>query len=158
LPYVQGTQHVIVQSGNPAEIVQLTDLCGRILAVQTGSTHVDLVIGQGDHAGAGIDSDCAAAGQPKVDLRQFDDDSDAIEALAGGNAQAYIGSDTIALDRPTEFELATTLPPIRNGIGISKDHPALRAAVDGTLQAMIADGIYLAILDRFGLGDISIAN
>jgi polar amino acid transport system substrate-binding protein len=158
LPYTQGSQHVIVRTGNPAGIVALTDLCGRILAVQTGSTHVDLVLGQGDHSGAGIDRDCAAAGRPNVDLRQFDDDADAIEALASGTADAYIGTDFVAIDRPTEFEWATVLPPTRNGIGVPKDHPALRAAVDGAFQAMIADGTYQAILDRFGIGDASIAN
>lgn len=158
LPYAQGVQHVVVRAGNPAGIVSLTDLCGKVLAVQTGSTHVDLVLGQGDHDGAGIDRDCAAAGRPNVDLRQFDDDAEAIETLAGGSADAYIGSDFIAFDRPTEFELSTALPPIRNGIGVSKDHPGLRAAVDGALQAMIGDGTYLAILERFGVGDLSVAN
>ena len=158
LPYTQGVQHVVVQAGNPAGIVQLTDLCGKVLAVQTGSTHVDLVLGQGDHSGAGIDRDCVAASQPKVDLSEFDDDADAIEALADGSADAYIGSDTITVDRPTEFDLATALPPIRNGIGLPKDHPALQAAVHGAFQAMIDDGSYQAILEQFGVGDNSIAN
>ncbi len=157
LPYIQGVQHVVVRAGNPARIVALTDLCGKVLAVQTGSTHVDLVLGLGDHTGAGIDRDCAAAARAKVDLRQFDDDADAIEALAGGTANAYIGSDFIAFDRPAEFELATALPPIRNGIGLPKDHPALRAAVEGAFKAMIADGTYKAILERFGVGGLSIA-
>jgi polar amino acid transport system substrate-binding protein len=158
LPYTQGTQHVIVRTGNPAGIRQLTDLCGRILVVQTGSTHADLVLGQGDHVGAGIDKDCTAADRPNVDLRQFDDDADAIEALAKGTADAYIGSDFITVDRSSEFELATALPPTRNGIGLPKDHPALRAAIEGAFQAAIDDGTYLAILDRFGVADVSIAN
>ena len=158
LPYTQGIQHVVVQAGNPAGILQLTDLCGKVLAVQTGSTHVDLVLGRGDHSGAGIDRDCAAAGQPDVDLRVFDDDNDAIEALASGSADAYIGSDFITTDRPTEFDLATALPPIRNGIGLPKGHPALQGAVGGALQAMIADGTYLAILERFGVGGLTIAD
>jgi polar amino acid transport system substrate-binding protein len=158
LPYLQGIQHVVVRKGNPAGIVQLTDLCGKVLAVQTGSTHVDLVLGQGDHSGAGIDRDCAAAGKPKVDLREFADDGEAAESVANGTADAYIGSDFVAADRPTEFELSTALPPIRNGIGLPKDHPALRAAVDGALQAMIGDGTYQAILERFDVGGLSISN
>lgn len=156
IPYTQGVQHVVVRAGNPAGIVRLTDLCGGILAVQTGSTHVDLVLGQGDHSGAGIDRDCATMGRPKVDLREFDDDADAIEALADGTADAYIGSDFIAVDRAAEFDLATALPPTRNGIGLPKDHPALRTAVDGALRAMIEDGAYLAILTRFGVAHLSI--
>ena len=157
LPYAQGTQHVIVRKGNPARIAALIDLCGKVLAVQTGSTHVDLVLGQGDHAGAGIDHDCASAAKPQVDLRTYDDDAAAVAALAGGTADAYIGSDFVAIDRPTEFQLATALPPVRNGIGLPKDHPALRSAVDGALQAMIGDGTYLAILKRWGVEGLSIA-
>lgn len=158
LPYTQGVQHVVVQAGNPAGIRRLTDLCGKVLAVQTGSTHVDLVLGQGDHSGAGIDRDCATAGLPNVDLSVFAVDGDAIEALAGGTADAYIGSDFITVDRPTEFELATALPPTRNGIGLSKDRPALRVAVESAFQAMVGDGTYQAILDQFGVGDASVAN
>lgn len=158
LPYTQGTQHVVVQAGNPAGIRVLTDLCGKVLAVQTGSTHVDLVLGQGDHSGKGINRDCAAAGRPNVDLRQFDDDADAIAALDEGTAQGYIGSDFIAIDRPSEFELATELPPTRNGIGVPKDHSALRAAVEDAFQAMIDDGTYLRILEKFGVAAQSIAN
>jgi polar amino acid transport system substrate-binding protein len=156
LAYTQGSQHIIVRAGNPAGIRGQTDLCGRILAVQTGSTHVDLVLGQGDHSGAGIDSECAAAGRPKVDLRQFEDDNDAIAALASGSADAYIGSDFITVDRATEFELSGALPPTRNGIGLPKDHPALRGAVEAAFDSMIGDGTYQAILDRFGVGDVSI--
>jgi polar amino acid transport system substrate-binding protein len=157
VPYTQGVQHVVVRAGNPAGIVRLTDLCGKTLAVQTGSTHVDLVLGQGDHSGAGIDRDCAAASQAKVDLREFEVDAEAIDALAKGTADAYIGSDFIALDRPTEFDLATALPPIRNGIGLPKDHPAVGAAVEGAFQAMIADGTYETILEKFGVANLSIA-
>jgi polar amino acid transport system substrate-binding protein len=158
LPYLQGIQHVVVRAGNPAGIAELTDLCGKVLAVQTGSTHVDLVLGLGDHSGAGIDLECAAAGRPKVDLRQHEDDGDAIESLAAGTADAYIGSDFIIFERPAEFEFATALPPIRNGIGLPKGHPALWAAVDGALQAMIGDGTYHAILERSGVAGLSIAN
>ena len=158
LPYTQGVQHVVVRRGNPAGIVGLSDLCGKVLAVQTGSTHVDMVLGQGDHSGAGIDRECAAAGQPKVDLREFEDDGEAAEALARGDADAYIGSDFVAVDRPSDFELSVELPPIRNGIGLAKDQPGLGAAVGQALQAMILDGTYRAILDRFGVGDLSIAD
>lgn len=158
VPYIQGVQHVVVREGNPAGIVRLTDLCGRYLAVQTGTTHVDLVLGQGDHDGAGIDRDCASAGQPKVDMHEFQDDVDAIEALATGTADAYIGSDFIAIDRPSEFDLATALPPIRNGIGLPKDHPALRTAVEDAFQSMVDDGTYEAILERFDVSNLSISN
>lgn len=74
IPITQGTQHVIVQVGNPAGIGTLTDLCGKALAVQDGSTHVDLIRGLGDHEGAGLDAECQSIGLPSVDLRTFEAD------------------------------------------------------------------------------------
>jgi polar amino acid transport system substrate-binding protein len=158
IPVVQGTQHVIVRVGNPAGIGALTDLCGKALAVQSGSTHVDLVLGQGDHLGGGLDAQCESLGLPSVDLRTFEADQDAVEDLASGDADAYIGSDFVTMDRPTEFELSIALPPIRNGIGVAKDRPLLFAAVQTALASMIEDGTYLAILAKYGVEDISIVD
>jgi polar amino acid transport system substrate-binding protein len=158
VPVSQGTQHVIVRVGDAAGIDALTDLCGKVLAVQSGSTHVDLVRGLGDHAGAGLDAECQALGLPAVDLRLYDADQDAVEALATGDADAYIGSDFVTVDRPAEFELSVTLPPTRNGIGVAKGKPLLLAGIQGALASMIDDGTYLAILEKYGAEDISIAD
>ncbi|MGQ0609402.1 MAG: transporter substrate-binding domain-containing protein [Chloroflexota bacterium] len=158
LPITQGTQHVIVGVGNPAAVGTLTDLCGKVLAVQNGSTHVDLVRGQGDHVDAGLDAECQSIGLPSVDLRTFEADQDAVEALASGEADAYIGSDFVTVDRPSEFELSVALPPIRNGIGVAKDKPLLLAAVEAALESMFEDGAYLAILEKYEVADISVVD
>ncbi|MGH2427466.1 MAG: transporter substrate-binding domain-containing protein [Candidatus Limnocylindria bacterium] len=156
IPITQGTQHVIVRVGNPAGIGTLTDLCGKGLAVQNGSTHVDLILGLGDHVDAGLDAECQSLGLPSVDLRTFEADQDAVEALATGEADAYIGSDFVTLDRPSEFELSVALPPTRNGIGLAKDKPLLLAGVEAALESMFDDGTYLAILREHGVEGISV--
>ncbi|MGH2381259.1 MAG: transporter substrate-binding domain-containing protein [Candidatus Limnocylindria bacterium] len=158
IPITQGTQHVIVRVGDPTGIDTITDLCGKALAVQNGSTHVDLILGLGDHVDAGLDADCQSLGLPSVDLRTFEADQDAVEALASGEADAYIGSDFVTVDRPSEFELSVALPPTRNGIGLAKDKPILFAAVEAALESMIADGAYLAILEKHGVAGISVAD
>jgi polar amino acid transport system substrate-binding protein len=149
VPYLQGVQHVVVQAGNPSNIQTLRDLCGRRLAVQRGTTHVDLVVGQGDHAGAGLNQDCRSIGEPDVELLQFAEPDEAVDALAAGDADAYIGNDFVIVERSGEFELSADLPPIRLGIGVGRDRHALAAAIASGLGAMISDGAYLGILETY---------
>lgn len=149
VPYLQGVQHVVVQAGNPSNIQTLRDLCGRRLAVQSGTTHVDLVLGEGDHAGAGLNQDCASIGEPEVDLLQFAEADAAVDALAAGDADAYIGNDFVIVERSGEFELSADLPPIRLGIGVGREKDALEAAVAAALGEMIGDGAYLGILEIY---------
>lgn len=149
VPYLQGVQHVVVRAGNPLNIQTLRDLCGRRLAVQRGTTHVDLVLGEGDHAGAGLNQDCRSIGEPDVELLQFAEPDEAVDALAAGDADAYIGNDFVIVERSGEFELSADLPPIRLGIGVGREKHALAAGIAASLGAMISDGTYLGILETY---------
>ncbi len=153
IPYREGTQHVIVRAGNPLAIHELVDLCGRSLAVVTGSIHVDMVRGIGDFAGIGIDPQCRAASRRPVDLRLFPTQAAAEDALARRNVDAYIGNDFVTVDRPTVFTLSAALPPTRNGIGLRRDAKALDEILRIALGTLIADGSYLAILTTYGVQD-----
>ena len=157
IPYREGTPHVIVQAGDPLGIDELADLCGRSMAVVSGTVHVEIVRGVGDYAGQGIDDECRAAGQPTVDLREYPDQEEAENALAQREVDAYSGNDFVAVDRPQEFALSAALPSIRNGIGVRKDASSLHEAIRGALGAMIADGTYLAILDLYDVGHAALS-
>ena len=156
IPYTQGVLHLIVRAGE-RWLVALLDACGRKVAVQTGSSHVDYVRGTADYAGHGLNQQCASANRPPVDLRLYEDPQVAIKALASGGVDAYIGNDLIALQQPTVFRQAAALPPVKQGIGVAKAHGVLRDAIDAAFQAMIADGTYRDILHRYGADVISIA-
>ncbi len=157
IPYREGTPHVIVQAGDPLGIDELADLCGRSMAVVSGTIHVEIVLGVGDYAGHGIDDDCRAAGHPTVDLREYPSQEQAEDALTQGDVDAYSGNDFVAVDRPREFALSIALPPIRNGIGLRKGASSLDGGIRGALRAMIADGTYLAILDRYDVSPAAIS-
>ena len=156
IPYRQGTPHVIVRAGEPDTIDDILDLCGRTLAVVSGTVHVDMVRGGGAYAGRGLDEQCAAVGRPGIDLREHPDQASAEVALASGEVQAYIGNDFIVQDRPDSFALSVELLPTRNGIGHRLEAPALDAAIRAALGTMIDDGSYLAILDRYGVSHVAI--
>ena len=157
IPYREGTPHVIVQAGDPLGIDELADLCGRSMAVVSGTIHVEIVLGVGDYAGQGIDDDCRAAGHPTVDLREYPSQEQAEDALTQGDVDAYSGNDFVVVDRPREFALSIALPPTRNGIGLRKGTPSLDGGIRDALGAMIADGTYLAILDRYDVSHAAIS-
>ncbi len=37
------------------------------------------------------------------------------------------------------------------GIGVSKDKPALKAALDAAVKAIVADGTYAGLIKKYGL-------
>ena len=156
IAYRAGTPHVIVRAGDPRAISGLLDLCGRSLAIVSSTVYADMVHGVGDYAGRGLDEQCLAAGLPAIDLREHDSQGSAEAALASGEVQAYIGNDFVTQDRPDEFTLSVALSPIRNGIGHRVDTPDLDRATRAALASMIADGSYLAILDRYGMVHVAI--
>lgn len=156
VPYREGVPHVVVQMGNPLDIDELTDLCGRKFAAVSGTVYVDMVIGAGDYAGTGLDDQCATAGAPAVDLQEFTEQQAAEDALGEGEVDAYAGNDFVVIDRPNEFEWALELPRTRNGIG----HRLALAELDGALREALRDiidnGTYLEILSEYGVQEVAL--
>ena len=156
IPYRGGTPHVVVQAGDPLGIGELVDLCGRSMAVVSGTVHVEMVLGVGDYVGRGIDDLCRTADKPTVELHEYQSQAEAEDALAGGEVDAYSGNDFVAVERPADFALSAELPPIRNGIGLRKDADSLGDGIRAALDAMIEDGVYLAILEQYDVAHVAL--
>ena len=147
VPYTESLQPVIVATGNPSNINALTDLCGRPVSATEGTTHVDLVNGTGDYLRHGLNTGCAEAGQPLIDLRTFQTESHAVTALLDGQVAAYLGNSGFQADFPEQLEFSeATLPPARQGITTAPDRPILNMAVQAAMAQMFADGTYREIL------------
>ena len=156
IPYREGAPHVIVPAGNPLQIDQATDLCGRRFGVIAATVYADMVRGTGDYVGEGINDRCLDGGAAAVDLREFPDQQQAEAALGAGDVDAYAGNEALAVENPDKFELTFELPRARNGIGHLLGAAALDAAVRDALRALIADGRYLAILEKYGAEDAAL--
>lgn len=156
IPYRQGTPHVVVRAGDPLADGELTDLCGRTLAVVSGTVHIDIIRGLGDYVGRGVDDQCLQAGQALVELREYPSQEEAEDALARGDTDAYVGNDFVTVDRPADFALGMALPPVRNGIGVRKDTASLHAGLRAALGSLIEDGSYLAILERYAMAHVAV--
>ena len=66
IPYFQAGQAFLVQKGNPANIQTTTDLCGKKVAVEAGTTMLDYLSGTGDFKNGGLPKVCSDASLPAV--------------------------------------------------------------------------------------------
>jgi polar amino acid transport system substrate-binding protein len=144
--YFSAGTTIVVQRGNPAGIMDIQGLCGKTVAVEKGTTQVDLV--------GRAQRNCHAG---RIDLRTFATNSDALLQLRTGRAVAVLNDlpPAVALvtDRRTksQYQLVSTTQyePGLYGIAVARDQRRLRDAVQGALEQLMADGRYAAVLDRW---------
>jgi polar amino acid transport system substrate-binding protein len=160
IPYFKAGQSFVVAKGNPKGIHKPVDLCGKAVAVESGTTEADYVKGTGDYKGAGLNKQCATAGQPEVNLKEFQKDSDALLALSAGQVDSYFADSPVAgyytVQQPDQFELSGVTVEIANeGISVSKDPSKkdLASGILAALKSMAEDGTYVDILSKYGLED-----
>jgi polar amino acid transport system substrate-binding protein len=159
IPYFKAGQSFVVAKGNPKAINATTDLCGKSVAAETGTTEVDYVNGTGDYKGQGLSKACTDAGKPAIDMKEFPKDTDALAALLGGQVDTYFADTPPAayytIQHPDQFDLSgiPALAPAVVGISVPKDKTGLHDAVRTALLSMVADGSYMAILTKYHLQD-----
>lgn len=159
IPYFQAGQSFVVETGNPKSINATTDLCGKTIGAETGTTEVNYLQGTGDYKGQGLTQDCTKGGKAAITVKEFEKDSDALLALQGGNVDAYFADSPVAgyytVQRPDQFALAPIAPlqPALEGISVQNGaaYKDLRDGVQKALISMINDGTYLTILKKYGV-------
>ena len=163
IPYFQAGQAFLVQKGNPSNIQTTTDLCGKIVAVETATTMLDYLSGTSAFKGAGLPKICSDAGLPAVTAKPFGKDPDALAALQSGTADAYFSDLPVVIGyaaaQPDAFEVAPVpqIDPALEGIGVAKPadpsqaHSPIYDAVKTALLATMSDGSYQAILAKYAV-------
>lgn len=150
--FIAGTA-IVVQSGNPAGISNIQGLCGHVVAVEAGTTQVDLL--------RRAQSNCTG---DRIVVKTFDTNSDALLQLRTGRAVAVLNDLPPAVflvndprTRP-HFQLASTTQyePGLYGIAVAKDQPALRDAVEGALTRLLDTGDYADVLEKWNVEDGSL--
>jgi polar amino acid transport system substrate-binding protein len=150
--YMNSSEALLVQAGNPKKIHNLDDLSGFKVAVENGTTINDLL---GDQS-----KKFQAAGKKPIDIVVFPKDTDALQQLQIGQADVYGTTlETAAYymaKAPGNFEVAG--PPfhqILTAIGHRKDDQALGASLQKAVDAMKADGALRTILKKWQIeGDM----
>ncbi len=145
--YFSAGTAIVVRRGNPYGITDIKDLCGRRVAVENGTTQIDLL--------ARAQSNCTSP----IQVERFATNSDALVQLRTGRTVAVLNdlppAAFLIADRRTsaQYQLASTTQyePGLYGVAVAKDDQALRGAVQGALQQLVHDGAYEDVLSKWGV-------
>ena len=141
---------LLVQKGNPKNINSLDDLCSKTVALEKGTTQADVADGQS--------TKCRTAGKATVNVLKLDKDTDALQQLKIGRSDADLNDFPVAAYNAKTSgggnDFQVTGQQFRSapyGIAFSKDNTQLRDAVQLALKAIIADGTYDQILNKWAV-------
>lgn len=144
--YFSAGTTIVVQRGNPAGVTDIRDLCGKVVATQSGTTQEDLL--------KRAQTNCGRA--PMI-LKKFPTNADTLVELRTARAVAVLNDLPAAaflVNDPhtsSSYQLASTTQyePGRYGIVVAKSQPRLRDAVQGALEELLHSGVYAEILSRW---------
>ncbi|MGW0755284.1 ABC transporter substrate-binding protein [Streptomyces sp. NPDC002814] len=146
--FVAGTA-VYVQKGNPKNINSIEDLCGQTAAVQRGTTYEQALKDQSKK--------CTDGGKKAINIEPFENDTEAQTRVKSGGAVAGVNDYPVAVDLArkagggNDFEVVgeqVDAGPF--GIAVNKDNKELTAALEEAVNAIIEDGTYKKILEKWG--------
>ena len=153
IDYMFDATTIMTIKGNPLGIKSMEDLCGKKVAVPVGTFQARLV----ETASAKCPTPMNIMSIPKM--------PDVLQAVRTGRADATVNGYATSV-YTTENQTGKgvglqALPDVRLAVGylgmlISKDNPDLRDAVIASLQHMVDSGAYLAIMEKWGLGPLTV--
>jgi polar amino acid transport system substrate-binding protein len=146
-PYYD-TSVVLLTRADNTEIASPDDLSGKTVAVQAGTNYVNIL--------NDLNAEFEAAGQPLMEIQPYPKQTDAIQQLVVGRADATITQDTEAAFRetaqPGQFKIAYTYPDAETfGIYYKQGAEPLGAALAETVEAMRDDGTLAEIAETWHL-------
>ncbi|MGW3627779.1 ABC transporter substrate-binding protein [Streptomyces sp. NPDC000880] len=139
---------LLVKKGNPDKIQSLDDLCGKKVAVQRGTIYEDTFKTQA--------AKCTKDGKGALSIEAFDTDAEAQTRVKSGGAVADLNDYPVAAHIAktagggNDFEVAgdqTAAGPF--GIAVDKDNAQLRDALKDALNAIIKNGEYAKVLEKW---------
>lgn len=141
-----GTKMATVK-GNP-DGLNIDDLCGKTIAVQRGTVQVDDLTARSEK--------CTAAGKPAINQQPFQAQTDVTLALTGKRAQGMLADSPVV-----DYAVAQTKGQLEvvgeaydtapYGIAVPKNSGDYAKAIQGAVQALMTDGTYKSILDKWSV-------
>lgn len=143
----QGGTTLLVPAGNPEDL-SIATVCGHTVGVLKGSSEEAVVL-------PAWAEDCAAAGEPEIEISTFPTAADAVQALASGRVEATVSALPPAVFAAEESggvmeALDENYEPSPWGLAFPNDSE-LTEAVAAALQKLMDEGLYLENLERFGV-------
>lgn len=144
--YLGGTS-LLVATGNPTDI-SLETMCGHKVAVQIGSVYSDVYMPE-------FDAQCAADGEPAIEISTFPTAADAVLALTSGRVEATMNDLAPSVYQAAQSggvmeALPVNYDPSLWGLALAKGSPYGEAFV-AAMNSLIDSGAYLENLEKFGV-------
>jgi polar amino acid transport system substrate-binding protein len=144
--FTAGTSFFVAADGGPS-IATLADLCGHKVAVEKGTTQADDIAARA--------KTCKAAGKPKLTELVFPDQNAKNLALSSGRADVSMADSPVAAYQVKQSNGRLKLSgdsygTAPYGIAIPKD-TGMTEPVLAAVKAIMADGTYTKILDKWGV-------
>ncbi|AVH56550.1 MULTISPECIES: ABC transporter substrate-binding protein [Streptomyces] len=146
--FVAGTA-IYVKKGNPEGVKGIEDLCGKTAAVQRGTTYETALKDQSKK--------CTDAKKKAIDIESFENDTEAQTRVKSGGAAAGVNDYPVALDLSRKADGGNAFEVVGEqydagpfGIVLSKKNTELRDVLKEAVDAIIKDGSYQKVLDKWG--------
>ncbi|MDN5932037.1 MAG: ABC transporter substrate-binding protein [Pseudonocardia sp.] len=149
ISYFSAGTSLAVAAGNPEGITPET-LCGRAVGVQSGTVQAEDVVTRSEA--------CVAAGQQPIAITELQAQTDVNLALTANRIVAMLADSPVAAYAVTTTEGAVEVvgdpyDTAPYGIAIGKDQGEYAQAVQGAVQALIDDGTYASILEKWDVSN-----
>ncbi|MFY0616086.1 transporter substrate-binding domain-containing protein [Shimia sp.] len=153
--YVEAGSEWAVAAGNPRGF-DPADICGDVIAVQTGSWYEGIVKEESEA--------CVARGKDALNILPFSVQTEAMTRVAAGGADAAIaGGATVFYAAKQSGGAVEAMRPVGTlggtglvGIAVPKDDLELTQLISDTMNALMDDGTYGAILDHWGVASMAV--
>ncbi|MDQ2810078.1 MAG: transporter substrate-binding domain-containing protein [Chloroflexota bacterium] len=145
--YFEAGQAVLVAKGNPKGIKALEDLSGKTAVAEAGTVEEETL--------NALNVKLKAAGKPEVTILIYPTDTDAVDQLRVGRADATLHDSPVAAYYAAlnpAFEVAiANFESAPEGIAVAKANPEMTTAIGKAIKAMSDDGTTAAILKKWGI-------
>ena len=130
------------------------DICGKKVAIANGNAS--------DGVADQLSKDCVAAGLAPLNKQIFPDQKDTIQAVLTGRVDARLDDATVtgyyqATTKGKNIIVSEPLNPSSLGYAIRKGDKETGQMLAAALNALMADGTYKSILDKYGMSLASVS-
>jgi len=153
--YAKDGTGMLVKKGNPEKIKSFTDLAGKSVGCEKGTTQAGAL--------ASLNEQFKAEGKAEMTVNEFPDQPAALLAVQSGKIVCDLtdsstgGYIALTTDNGATFEIVMDPEPPEgwetqpDGIGVLKSDTGLRDAIQKALQSLMDDGTYKAIFAHYGI-------
>jgi polar amino acid transport system substrate-binding protein len=153
IPYFVAGESFVVAKNSTLNVTKLEDLCGKKVAVESGTAELDEANGLNKAGGA-----CASN---KIKVVTFQKDTEALTELKKGNVDIHFTDSPVAayevLKDSANLKISGGIIEVApEGIAVRKGDAAIEDPVKAAFDKMKSDGTYASLLTKWNVSDADI--